>query len=490
MMKNKSLWILLALVVIVALGLNYTNSHLDDIMAARADYYFKKNDIENAQKYLEKAFELGLNKTKSRDIYVNSIINSPLTTDAQEKLIKFLDNPKDDVARVKVKYFLYDIKREIYRKYPYNYITNAVYNQKIMHWGNLPITYSIEQTEETPKYFEQEIKNAFTEWERATEHQILFEETDKNPNIVIKFNAHNPADSEDKKYVVAYTVPILNLNRLQQMEIEFYLKDSSGKNFSKNQIYNTALHEIVHALGLMGHSNNKDDIMYLTKDSVSVLNDTREDLSEADINTVKLLYKLKPQITNDEELKYDYIPFLVLGNDKEINNEKIKEAKNYIQKASQLPAGYIDLAEGYVVAKDYKRAIKSLEKALQLADTEEIKGMVYFNLAVTNFYVDNLEKAHEHLLYSMKIKDTDEKRYLLGEIYVREGHSEKAIPEYKNLIAKNPKNIEYTIALTNIYIINHEYLKARSVLKNYIKNNPAERNNPRLKPYGILKKSL
>lgn len=490
MMKNKSLWILLSLVVIISLGLNYINNHLVDIMAIRADYYFKKNDIENAQKYFEKAFELGLDKTKQRDIYANSIINSPLTTEAQEKLIRFLNNPKDDIARIKVKYFLYDIKREIYKKYPHNYITNAVYNQKIMHWGKLPITYGIEQTEEIPKYFKQEIENAFTEWERATEHQILFEEADKNPDIIIKFNAHNPADSEDKKYVVAYTVPILNINNLKQMEIEFYLKDSTGKDFSKNQVYNTALHEIVHALGLMGHSNNKEDIMYLTKDSASVINDIREELSEADINTVKLLYKLKPQITNAEELKYDYIPFLVLGNNKEINNEKIKEAKNYIQKASQLPAGYIDLAEGYVATKDYKRAIKSLEKALKLADTEEIKGMIYFNLAVTNFYTDNLEKAREYLLYSMRIKDTDEKHYLLGEIYVKEGFPEKAIPEYRSLIKKNPKNIEYTIALTNIHIINHEYLKARSVLKNFIKNNPAERNNPRLEPYGILKKGL
>lgn len=490
MMKNKSLWILLALVVIVSLGFNYAHSHLDDIMAARADYYFKKNDIENAQKYFEKAFELGLNKTKSRDIYVNSIINSPLTTEAQEKLIKFLDNPKDDVARVKVQYFLYDIKREIYRKYPYNYITNAVYNQKIMHWGKLPITYSFELTEDTPKYFKQEIENAFTEWERVTEHQILFEETDKNPNIVIKFNAHNPADSEDKKYVVAYTTPILNLNSLKQMEIEFYLKDSSGNDFSKSQVYNTALHEIVHAIGFMGHSSNKNDVMYLTKDSASIINDTREELSEADINTVRLLYKIKPQITNSDELRWDYIPNLVLGDDTEVNNEKIKEAKLYIKKAPQLPAGYIDLAEGYVAGKDYARAIKSLEKALRFANTDDIKSMIYFNLAVTNFYVDNLEKSQTYLLYSMKIKDSEEKHYLLGEIYVREGKTDKAISEYKNLILKNPKNIEYTIALVNIYVLNHEYFKARSILKNYIKNNPSERNNPRLEPYGILKRGL
>ena len=489
-MKNKSFLVIAIWAVVALLGFNYANNHLDDIMAMRADYYFKKNDIENSQKYFEKAFELGLNNTKQRDIYVNSIINSPLTTDAQEKLVKFLKNPKDDVANVKVKYFLSDLKREIHRKYPYNYITNSVYNQKIMHWGKLPIKYSFDRGENAPAYFSIEIENAFTEWEKATGHQILFEKDDKNPNIIIKFDSHNPADAENKKYVVAYTTPILNLSNLERMEIIFYLKDPSGNYFSKNQVYNTALHEIVHALGFMGHSDDKDDIMYLTKDSMSVLNDTREDLSESDINTVKLLYKIKPQITNSEDLKYDYIPYLVLGNAKDVTNEKIKEAKTYIKKASQLPAGYIDLAEGYVAIKDYPRAIKSLEKALKLADTEDIRSMIYFNLAVTNFYVDNLEKSREYLTLSIRINDSDEKQYLLGEIYVREGSTNKAIDIYKTLISKYPQNIEYIIALTNIYVLNHDYLKARNVLKNYIKNNPAEKNNSRLEPYGILKLGL
>lgn len=489
-MKNKALWVIAILAVGALLGINYANNHMDDIMAMRADYYFKKNDIEASQKYFEKAFELGLNNAKQRDIYINSIINSPLTTESQEKLVKFLNNPIDDVAYIKTKYFLSDFKREIHRKYPYNYITNSVFNQKIMHWGKLPITYAFDMTEEIPPYFKNEIENAFTEWEKVTEHQILFEEDNKNPNIIIKFEINNPTDFENKKYVVAYTSPILDLNILKNMEIKFYLKDPLGNYFSENQVYNTALHEIVHAIGFMGHSGNKDDIMYLTKDSMSVLNDTREELNEADINTVKLLYKIKPQITNADEMQYDYIPYLVLGTDAEVNNEKIKEAKIYIRKTSHLPAGYIDLAEGYVAAKDYKSAIKSLEKALRLADTDEIKGMIYFNLAVTNFYIDDLESAHRYLLNSIKIKDSEEKHYLLGEIYLREGNTGSAVKEYKSLILENPKNIEYTIALANIYVLNREYLRARNVLKNYIKNNPSERNNSRLEPYGILRKGL
>ena len=112
--------------------------------------------------------------------------------------------------------------------------------------------------------------------------------------------------------------------------------------------------------------------------------------------------------------------------------------------------------------------------------------MIYFNLAITYFYIDHLEMAQSYLKKSMEIEDSEEKHYLLGEIYVRKGDTEKAIKEYSSLIKQNPQNIEYTIALTNIYVINREFIKARKTLKNFVKINPSERNNPRLKPYGIL----
>ena len=41
--------------------------------------------------FYEKAFELGLNSEKSRDIYINSIINSPLNIESQEKLVNFIN---------------------------------------------------------------------------------------------------------------------------------------------------------------------------------------------------------------------------------------------------------------------------------------------------------------------------------------------------------------------------------------------------------------
>ena len=98
--------------------------------------------------------------------------------------------------------------------------------------------------------------------------------------------------------------------------------------------------------------------------------------------------------------------------------------------------------------------------------------------------------AKKHLKDSISIKDSEEKHYLLAEIYIREGLEKDAIEEYKFLIEENPNNIEYTISLTNIYVLNRDFINARSVLKKYFKNNPEEKNNPRLKPYGIIRFGL
>lgn len=489
-MKNKSLWGL-ALSFIILSGVYTCINNLDRIYALGADFYFKKNEISKAQELYEKAFDLGLKDSKRTEVYINTLINSPLTTEAQEKLVKFVATSPDDLVKLKAEMFLYDLKREIHRKYPDNFILNSVYNQKILRWSKLPIKYAFLDSGSIPKYFIKEIENAFTEWEKSTGHQILFEEDSEKPDIVIKFESKHPVSAEKgQKFVVAYTTPILNLNQLKNMEITFYLKEPSGKNFSPNQVYNTALHEIAHALGCMGHSDEKTDIMYLTKDSKNVINDKREFLSEADINTIKLLYEIKPEITDSADAKGKYIPFLILGTNKEVNNEKISEAMFYVRKAPNLPSGYIDLAEGYVVAKDYNNAIKSLEKALSLADNDEIKGMIYFNLAVVNLYADKLERSKKYLEKSIKIKASEEKSYLLGEIYVREGKNNEAIKIYSDLIMKNSKNIEYVIALTNIYVLNRDFINARKILEDFIKNSPGERNNPRLNPYGILKLGL
>lgn len=485
---NKRLCILVILLVFIS-SLFYYTSHQKEFLVRKADKFYKNGDIVSAQNALEKAFLLGYEDSTHREIYVKSIINAPLDTEAQEKLKKFLEYNVEDVSSLNVQYFFSDLKREIYKKYPDNYIISAVHNGKILHWGKLPITYGFINSSGVPEYFIDEIETAFLLWEKALDKQLIFQRDDNNPDIIINFNSVTPVGEKSQKYVVAYTVPDINLNHLKHMQINFYLKDAQNEFFTPNQIYNTALHEIVHALGFMGHSDDRDNIMYLSKDSKTVAEDLREVISRADINTVKLLYKIKPDITNADEIQSEYIPYLILGSSEVVSENKLKEAEHYVKRAPSISSGYMDMAEVYVEQKEFDKAVKSLNKALKLAENDEVRNMIYYNLAVSYYYLNQPDSAISYLKKSIELSDTEEKHYLLAEIYSL-CDTESSIKEYKKLLDKNPLNIEYVIGLTNIYINQKKYISARNVLKTYFKNNPSERNNPRLKNYGILKLGL
>lgn len=469
-------------------GALFFRFNADGIYAGLGNYYYKHNDINKAQAFFEKSFVLGNTNPAQREIYVKSMINSPLTVESQKKLVEIAEGEIQDSAAYKAKFFLYDLMREIHKKYPYNYIKQAPLNRRVVRWNKFPITYGFKNTQNVPEDYVKEIENAITEWEKASMLNILFslEDYDK-ADIKIEF-AENKVENPEygKKYVVAYTTPSVNSDVLKEMNIKFYLRDPEGNYYSKNQIYNTALHEIFHAMGFMGHSYDKDNIMYLSKDNNTLINDTRDELTQGDKETLILLYKIEPDITNDRKLKGEYIPYLVLGDETEVNYSKAKEAKNYIRQAPELPSGYIDLAESYVAQKKYPEAVKCLEKALYLADSNDIKYIIYYNLAVSYYYINHFAMAEEYLADARKINDTEELHALHAQILFANKDVEGAIKQFTYLVSHYPDNINYAVELANIYISRHQYLKARSVLKNFLKKKPEMKNNEIILRYKFL----
>ena len=122
--------------------------------------------------------------------------------------------------------------------------------------------------------------------------------------------------------------------------------------------------------------------------------------------------------------------------------------------------------------------------------TDSIEYVYPNNLAVIYFYKEDCVNAKNYLNNSIIISDLAEKRYLLAEILLKEGNIKEGIKELNSLIQRNPNNIEYAISLTNIYLQQKNLFMARKTLKQFIKNNPQERNNPRFLSYGILKLGL
>lgn len=489
-MKSSKYKIVVYIIILVfLLFILYIKYHAEYFYVGLGNHYYKHNNINRAIENYEKAFKLGINDSKLRDVYVNSIINSPLTVERQEKLAKIASDEINDTASETAEYFLHNLRREIINKYPNNYIQQATYNGKILHWGRFPITYTIKNIKNIPAEFAEEIDNAFNEWERVSSCRVTFlKENIGSADIEVEFFSDKTENVEyGKKYVTAYTTPDVSQDNLRKMNIKFNILDPEGKLYTRNQIYNTALHEIFHALGLMGHSYEPDDVMFMAKNGYKIIKDERMKISDSDKKTLELLYKIKPDITNENKLQYEYIPYLVLGDTSERNNSKKLEAKNYIYNAPTLPGGYIDLAESLASDGKNVEAIHNLEKALRLAIDNDTKYIIYYNMAVSYYKIEFYDLALDYVNKAFEIKDSEELELLQAEIFLKTKKIKSAIENYSKLVQKYPSNIEYTIALANIYVKKHDYFKARKVIKNYMKNNPKDKKNKRLEPYGILR---
>jgi hypothetical protein len=98
----------------------------------------------------------------------------------------------------------------------------APYNQKIIHWGKLPITYCI-NGKHIPKELTEAVNEAFNTWERASSVRIRFNKVSfSNADIVVTFIGKKIKDPEfGQKYVIASTTPVIQGDKLVKMEMEF-----------------------------------------------------------------------------------------------------------------------------------------------------------------------------------------------------------------------------------------------------------------------------
>ena len=136
---------------------------------------------------------------------------------------------------------------------------------------------------------------------------------------------------------------------------------------------------------------------------------------------INLLYKLYPTTTNTPLNELDkneliYAP-IVLGTNEQISSRKLKEAQIYIKKAPNLSSGYIDLGIAYSELNKPKEAIKAMKKAYKLAQNDNEKYIVAFNLAI--IYMNN-KKYDEALVCAQeaqKISNNEDIEVLIYNIY-------------------------------------------------------------------------
>ena len=179
-----------------------------------------------------------------------------------------------------------------------NYFSSVkVKNLGYVRWdNNKPIKVYIDKSQVSLQWSD-EIRKAFEKWQSALQGvaDIEFVSDSNNANIVCSFEHVNKKPNMEK--TLGYTKILLdNKNRLAKMEIRIGTKKNSGSDYTHIAIYNTALHEAGHSLGIWGHSPYYGDMMYPAIAPLS--HTTRQTLTARDKKTIRMLYSQPADITN------------------------------------------------------------------------------------------------------------------------------------------------------------------------------------------------
>jgi predicted Zn-dependent protease len=182
-----------------------------------------------------------------------------------------------------------------------NYLAAAAENG-VARWpsSRLPIKVWIKDAASVPGYresFKTAVEAALKDWTEATNNRIRFtpgaaasgatgaaEAAAENGAITVSWT-NNPKDMMSSTEG-GHALVIPDGEGILKANIILLTKQLDGKPISDAHAKHIALHEIGHALGILGHSQNSGDIMY------GVINpgDTRVSLSQPDINTIQTLY--------------------------------------------------------------------------------------------------------------------------------------------------------------------------------------------------------
>lgn len=425
-MKNSRLYILTVILVTLLVTFKFLPGHL--LTAGKSQ--FKNGNYIKAHNSLSLGLKLQPYNKDMRYYYVKTLTKFRSTFKVQKKIFEFSESKQNDSAKTLAATKISGWKFQILKQFGNSYIEQAPYDKKILHWdiNTFPLKVYIPNTTERklPNYYVSEIKNSFYLWQKASGFvSFVYVNNPKKADIIIEFATIDKTNCNTNgcKYVVAYTVPKIKNNRLKQMVITIYDKDPYGNYLSNKELHNTVLHEIGHSLGIMGHSYNTNDLMYMStnQNQINTANKTNfMYLTSNDINTIKLLYKLVPDITNVPQSEINtsgmfYAP-IILGNANLISTRKLIEAQNYVEKAPNISGGYIDLGIAYAELGKISEAIEALNKAEELATTDNERAIAYYNLAVVSMNNKKYKDAFKYAEISKNILPTEEINELLTAI--------------------------------------------------------------------------
>ena len=399
-------------------------------------YYYEKGkrfytvgDYQNSADCLEKSLILAPNDKNTRLYYAMALSKMKPTYSVQKKLYTIANSKNNDSATEFANTQINIIRNDLLKDLRDNYIDNAVSGNKVLRWDikSFPLKVYYENKSSVPQYYVDNIEKAFNQWNKKTSF-ISFVPTDNkdDSDIYIKFADQNTnsCNSNNCTFSVAHTEPVYKTDAvIKRMNLTFFKTNPRNEQFNPSQIYNTALHEIGHTLGIMGHSDNPNDVMNASDENNRGQHFYQRSefqyISGADLRTIALLYNLKPDISNKKNLSSEkfYYPPLILGSSNERLNKKVAEFEKYIKKYPKLASGYINLASVYADNENYDKALEILEYAQNnITCNKDEQYLIYYNQAIIYYNMHQYTKANEYIKSAQQIKETSETKNFINDL--------------------------------------------------------------------------
>jgi len=330
-----------------------------------------------------------------------------------------------------------------------NYIKFAMDNSgDLITWNKekMPLKIYIDNSKRVSSAHIRETKNALNTWRNATGNIFNYEYIENPAEADITIIYKGMAEKSSNQTLGLTSTQTSN-GYFDKATVTLYTYGQNYAPLTPNDLYNVALHEFGHMLGISGHSNHTSDVMFATYNNGK--NRPKLQLSIRDKNTAKALYEIdkNPYATTQNSITN------VLGTKEARKEEKLKQSLDYIKTVPNSPVGYVTAGQVYLENNDEYNAIEYFNKALKISPLDYSANQ---NLAKLYFKRNDLKNA---------------------EIY------------YKNLIKIKPKEIAHYVDLANLYIRNNKPQNARITINSLTYRNSSAKNNTEVqKILEIIKK--
>ena len=479
------------IIIFAIVCLNYY-SVVNDMNISKAEKCYKKQNYVCAFSAYRKAFSLGIDNKAYVKHYFETLKKLEKVAVVQYELNNLLELYPDNPVAEEIKEIFQELHNEVLKKYPDTYVHDVVQGLSVVHWnidsGSLDVFIDVQNASKYPAYYVEEIKKAFSDFSEMLGNKVTFNYINDSSRAQIqivfmdKISGGQCQEGGECSDVLGLTENNVVGSLLTKSVIKLRLKDADGSDFTKNQIYNIAKHEIGHALGVSGHSYSAEDIMYPVSNDASFAKNARmllierKEFSEKDIQTFNLLYEILPDITDK---KYDvskhpnmYLPIVAIGTKQEIGEKNLEESQRYMTAVDTNYISQINLAEGYYANREYNKAEEEFEKALLYAGTSEEKFTVYNNLAVVYFSKKDYKKAIEYSDLANGFSSEELANEIKAYCYIEMRRYKEAQNLLEKMVRKYPDNQVYSAALINVYFRRYKTFSALKELKRIKKENP------------------